>query len=139
MARAESVRRRRNEQVRDTTVATASARLSASRRTVGAATPARSVDSVVVLVVVNNGGLRISTGELLVLGSTVFFALTEFISSEVLKACSIQAYVFFRNLVSSAIFFTTAVSSIIFQGTTFALPKGSIGVPRRPLPAASTR
>jgi drug/metabolite transporter (DMT)-like permease len=70
---------------------------------------------VILLVVVNNGGLRISTGELLVLGSTVFFALTEFISSEVLKACSIQAYVFFRNLVSSAIFFTTAVYLFGFE------------------------
>ncbi len=70
---------------------------------------------VLVLVFANNGGARIMTGELLVLISTVFFALTEFISKEVLRACSIQAYVFSRNLVSAVIFFVAAVYFFGFE------------------------
>lgn len=77
---------------------------------------------VVILVVVNNGGVRITTGQLLVLASTVFFALTEFISKAVLRECSIQAYVFFRNLASAVIFFSTAVYLFGFEhfGEAFA-------------------
>jgi len=64
---------------------------------------------VAVLVSINNGGLALSTGELLVLIATVFFALTEFTSKAVLRECSIHAYVFFRNAVSSVIFFAIAL------------------------------
>lgn len=70
---------------------------------------------VLALVVANNGGTRIMTGELLVLISTVFFALTEFISKEVLRTCSIQTYVFFRNLVSALIFFVVALYLFGFE------------------------
>ena len=70
---------------------------------------------VVILVLVNNSGSRIMTGELLVLVSTVFFALTEFISKAVLRDCSIHTYVFFRNLVSSVIFFVAAVYLFGFE------------------------
>ena len=55
------------------------------------------------------------TGELLVLISTVFFALIEFISKAVLRDYSIQAYVFFRNLVSALIFFVAAVYFFGFE------------------------
>ena len=64
---------------------------------------------VVILLVINNRGTGIMTGDQLVLASTVFFALTEFVSKIVLRTCSIQAYVFFRNLVSAVIFFVVAV------------------------------
>jgi drug/metabolite transporter (DMT)-like permease len=67
---------------------------------------------VLLLLVVNNGGASLSTGEALVLISTVFFALTEFISKSVLRQCSVQTYVFFRNLVSAVIFFV--VGSFLF-------------------------
>ena len=70
---------------------------------------------VVILVVANSSGTRIMTGELLVLISTVFFALTEFISKAVLRNCSIQAYVFFRNLASALIFFVAAVYFFGFE------------------------
>ena len=64
---------------------------------------------VATLVVINNGGLNLSTGELLVLAATVFFALTVLISKTILRDCSIEAYVFFRNAVSALIFFVLAV------------------------------
>ncbi len=64
---------------------------------------------VVVLVVINNGGFRLQSGEVLVLISTVFFALTEFISKVVLRECSIESYVFVRNSCSAAIFFVIAI------------------------------
>jgi drug/metabolite transporter (DMT)-like permease len=70
---------------------------------------------VTALVVLNNGGLRISLGESLVLLATLFFALTEFISKRVLEECSIESYVFFRNLVSALIFFTIAVYLFGFE------------------------
>ena len=83
---------------------------------------------VTVLVIINNGGLTIATGELLVLASTVFFALTEFISKRVLRDCSVEAYVFFRNLVSAVVFFVVAIHLFgfdhfadAFQGELWAL------------------
>lgn len=64
---------------------------------------------VAALVVTRNQGLLLSSGEWLVLASTVFFALTEFASKAVLKECSIELYLFFRNLVSSVLFFAVAL------------------------------
>lgn len=61
------------------------------------------------LVVMNNGGLRIQTGELLVLIAALFFAVTEFVSRRILEQCSVPLYVFFRNFVSAAIFFIVAI------------------------------
>jgi drug/metabolite transporter (DMT)-like permease len=65
--------------------------------------------AVIALVVVGNGGRGIRTGDALVLIATVFFALTEFLSRAVLRGCSIEAYVFFRNFTSALIFFGIAV------------------------------
>ena len=70
---------------------------------------------VTALVILNNGGFTIMTGELLVLASTVFFALTEFISKRVLRECSVEAYIFSRNLVSAVIFFVVAVYFFGFE------------------------
>ena len=65
---------------------------------------------VAVLVVMNNGGFRIQTGELLVLIAAIFFALTEFISRRILEHCSVPLYVFVRNFVSALMFFIIAVN-----------------------------
>lgn len=64
---------------------------------------------VATLLVMSNHGLRISSGEIFVLASTVFFALTEILSRFVLRGCSLRTYVFFRNLASSIIFFVTGL------------------------------
>lgn len=64
---------------------------------------------VVILVLAETGDAGLGRGEVLVLISTVFFALTEVVSKKVLAECSIELYVFFRNLVSAIIFFVTAV------------------------------
>lgn len=61
------------------------------------------------LVIMTNHGLHISSGELFILASTVFFALTEVVSRKVLRECPIHAYVFFRNIVSALFFFATAI------------------------------
>lgn len=67
------------------------------------------------LVVLNNGGFRIQTGELLVLIAALFFALTEFISRRILEHCSVPLYVFVRNFVSAVIFFIIAVNLFGFD------------------------
>ncbi len=71
------------------------------------------------LVVMNNGGLRIQTGELLVLIAAPFLALTEFISQRVLQFCSVPLYVFFRNFVSAMVFFAIAI--VLFGFEHFAM------------------
>ena len=73
---------------------------------------------VAALVIINNQGVRISSGELFILGASVFFALTEIVSKFVLRDCSIQTYVFFRNFVSSIVFF--AIGLYIFGPEHFA-------------------
>lgn len=70
---------------------------------------------VVSLLIANNDGLKIRSGELFVLLSTIFFALTEIISKNVLHECSVHTYVFFRNIVSSLVFFTVAVKLFGFE------------------------
>lgn len=70
---------------------------------------------VTVLIVVNNRGMRIQTGELFVILSTVFFALTEIVSKSVLRECSIRTYVFFRNTVSAVIFFALGLYLFGFE------------------------
>lgn len=60
---------------------------------------------VLVLLLVNNMGPRVSTGDWLVLIATVFFTMTELISKRILRYVSIQTYVFFRNFTSALIFF----------------------------------
>lgn len=62
-----------------------------------------------VLVIRSNHGFRISSGELFVLASTIFFALTEILSRYVLRRCSIRTYVFFRNFVSAILFFAAGL------------------------------
>ena len=61
------------------------------------------------LVALGNGQMGIRNGDALVLVATVFFALMEFLSKRILRDCSIETYVFFRNLVSALIFFCVAV------------------------------
>ena len=73
---------------------------------------------VAALVIMNNHGVRISSGESFVLASSVFFALTEIASKNVLRECSIQTYVFFRNFVSSIAFF--AIGLFLFGPDHFA-------------------
>lgn len=64
---------------------------------------------VTILVLRNNDGAAIATGDLFVLLATLFFALNEILSRKVLPRVSIQSYVFFRNFVSAIIFFLVAI------------------------------
>lgn len=74
--------------------------------------------SVFVMLFINNHGFSFSKGDLILLLSTVFFALGEIVSAKILPNCSEKSYVFIRNLGSAVIFFIIVI--VLFDSHHFA-------------------
>ncbi len=63
----------------------------------------------VVATVLTSGGFKLVEGDVLILGSAFFYALTLVLGKRIGKACSLRAMVFARNVVSATIFFIIAI------------------------------
>jgi drug/metabolite transporter (DMT)-like permease len=74
--------------------------------------------SVLGLLLVNNHGFYINTGEALVLTASIFYVLIEVLNQKATAHCTVHTYVFFRNAVSAGIFF--GVASYLFGFNHFA-------------------
>lgn len=65
--------------------------------------------SVFIMLFFNNSGFNFTTGDIIILCSTVFAGLTEIVSGKMLPHCSEKAYTFFRNLISAIVFFLIVI------------------------------
>ena len=72
----------------------------------------------VVATVVGGNGFFVTEGDIYILASCVFYAITNMLSRGLLKECSLSTMVFARNFVSGAVFFVIAL--LLFNPMHFA-------------------
>ena len=63
----------------------------------------------VVATVFSSSGFKLVRGDVLILVSSIFYALTLYLSKAIGKACSLRAMVFARNVISAFVFFCVAI------------------------------